>query len=337
MTIPSAPIEFTEVAADDPTFEISDRILTTVALHDRPTTARPMTLEDSRASFADQPASGRIRRWLVRDRGVAVAVTELWLPMLDNLALGFIEVAVLPEHRRRGIGTAALTHLESVMAEVGRNLMSTAVIWGADQETSPGFEFAKARGFTARNRELHRRLALPVDRGLLLGLAATAADKHQDYQIVTFTGSVPEEILVSFAALDALVDSEAPTGELEMEPDTPDPDGIRHSERLWAGQKRAMWGAVALTSTGEVVAMTQMIQRSGAPDSIAQSGTIVRRDHRGHRLGLAVKTANLLQIRDGFTEVTTWNAASNDHMVAVNDLLGFTVIEQAEAVQKRLP
>ena len=53
------------------------------------------------------------------------------------------------------------------------------------------------------------------------------------------------------------------------------------------------------------------------------------REHRGHRLGLLLKTEMLLWLRDvepAVEAVDTWNAESNDHMVGVNEQLGYRVM-----------
>jgi hypothetical protein len=55
-------------------------------------------------------------------------------------------------------------------------------------------------------------------------------------------------------------------------------------------------------------------------------GTLVRRDHRGHRLGAAVKVANLEALhrdRPDVTEVHTQNAETNRWMVSINERLDF--------------
>jgi GNAT superfamily N-acetyltransferase len=63
------------------------------------------------------------------------------------------------------------------------------------------------------------------------------------------------------------------------------------------------------------------------PDAfVDQFDTIVLPEHRGHRLGMLVKAANLLQVRRAAptaTSIVTWNAAENRHMLAVNEALGF--------------
>jgi hypothetical protein len=64
----------------------------------------------------------------------------------------------------------------------------------------------------------------------------------------------------------------------------------------------------------------------------------VRRDARGHRLGLAVKLANLRLLqaeRPDIEVLTTYNAEVNTHMIEVNERLGFRPVARLGEFQKR--
>ena len=66
---------------------------------------------------------------------------------------------------------------------------------------------------------------------------------------------------------------------------------------------------------------------------------VVARAHRGNRLGLAVKTANLRELArvdPGRRHVETMNAEDNPWMVQINIDLGFEVIEEALMLRKNL-
>jgi len=67
------------------------------------------------------------------------------------------------------------------------------------------------------------------------------------------------------------------------------------------------------------------------PEIAYQWSTIVNPAHRGHRLGVVVKLANIDALRANWPSVhsiNTWNAGVNDHMVAINEAMGFQAIEQ---------
>ena len=81
-------------------------------------------------------------------------------------------------------------------------------------------------------------------------------------------------------------------------------------------------------ATAELAALTEVFTDPEVPTWAGQGVTAVVRKHRGHRLGLLVKLAMLDLItatRPEVRRIQTWNASANDHMIAVNETLGYTV------------
>ncbi len=77
--------------------------------------------------------------------------------------------------------------------------------------------------------------------------------------------------------------------------------------------------------------------RSGDPHIVFQWGTLVLPEHRGHRLGMAVKAANLEELARLAPErrsVQTMNDEQNPWMVQINKDLGFEIIEEALTMKK---
>lgn len=94
--------------------------------------------------------------------------------------------------------------------------------------------------------------------------------------------------------------------------------------------------------TGRPVAYTTIYWRDTSAGP-SQEDTWVSREHRGRRLGLAIKAENLLRVlsanderlaeagkaderRPPATRIITWNADENAHMWAINEQLGFEVV-----------
>jgi hypothetical protein len=53
--------------------------------------------------------------------------------------------------------------------------------------------------------------------------------------------------------------------------------------------------------------------------------------HRGHRLGLLLKVANLLRLHEReprIDRIITWNATSNSHMLDINRAMGFELLDE---------
>jgi RimJ/RimL family protein N-acetyltransferase len=95
----------------------------------------------------------------------------------------------------------------------------------------------------------------------------------------------------------------------------------------------------ALDRDGTVVGYSVAAASNEHHHHVDQWGTLVDREHRGRRLGLAVKCALLRALSDGFPDKTfieTTNAETNAHMVAINEALGFEVAQVYGDFQKRL-
>ena len=125
---------------------------------------------------------------------------------------------------------------------------------------------------------------------------------------------------------------DAPTGELDWEPEVWDAARIRELEELIAGQRRTrLVTAVRHQESGRLVGFSSLGFSQMQPDLAYQWDTLVLRAHRGRRLGMVAKTANLRQLLREVPQarrLVAWNAESNTHMVAINDALGFQPVER---------
>lgn len=259
-------------------------------------------------------------------------------PLADNLHLAHFEVAVLPEHRRRGIGTLLADDFERWAAGNGRRVVADAVYAPVDG-TSPALEFATGRGYKVVLEDGMKVVDIPATRDRWGALAAECAPHHAEYELRTIHGAFPDELVEGYCSIQNMFMSEAPTGDADIE------DEVWDAERVRANQERAIKAGrrdvttFAIAPGGEVAAMTEMFVNESLPHRGFQSGTLVVPAHRGHRLGLAVKVVNQQELYDEFPElafIITGNAAVNTHMNAINDRLGFRVVERCLEVEKAL-
>jgi GNAT superfamily N-acetyltransferase len=319
-------------------------VLDAVDQADRPETADTWSLEELRAELRQKSDYWRRCSFAARVAGETVGAAWLALSLQDNLHRAELFVAVLPAHRRRGVGTALLHHVEEIARTEDRTVAGAEADWpsatGPEGSGWAGPEFLGHHGYERVLVDVQRRLPLPVDHRVLDELAHEAAERADGYALRSWIGPVPEELVAGWAALDASLETEAPTGGLDLEPRAAAVAKVREEEELMATQRRTSYATVALDADGQVVAYTQIAVSSDGTGKAYQGGTLVRRDHRGHRLGLAVKAANLRLLHDtglgDITQLVTYNAASNEHMVGVNDRLGFRPVEWAGEFQKRL-
>jgi GNAT superfamily N-acetyltransferase len=257
------------------------------------------------------------------DRMVAGGVVQLSL--LDNLDKAWMFPAVEPQLRGRGLGSALLDALIGHARDNGRTQMlgGTSIPF-TDRETSGVLRFAERHGFHVANTEICRALPLPVDAELLEEIREESAAYHQGYTIETFVDGVPERYLESYCHLRNQLGVDAPTGELDFEEERTTPETERQKLERNKRSGRTTYISLAVID-GEAVAHSDLIVPPSG-QQVMQMGTLVRRDHRGHRLGAAVKVANLEGLqrdRPDVVEVYTQNAETNAFMVSINERLGF--------------
>lgn len=265
-----------------------------------------------------------------RDGDVVVAVGWAELPERDNTEVAFIEIAVPPEYRRRGYGTAVLDWLGSRAAEDGRSTMLAETTRPCDDETGPGREFALARGFVFDTINAQRELTLPAD--------PAPADPRDGYTLAAWRGDIPPQWLDEYAALRSLLNQEAPSGEFELENEFWDADRLRLEVDQWWRQHRVAQTVAAVAPDGTLAGHTQLVFPKNSGE-VYQWDTLVLPDHRGHGLGLALKRQAMIEAADLLadrTRILTWNDMRNDPMIAVNEELGYRLTAWSDQWTKPL-
>jgi GNAT superfamily N-acetyltransferase len=273
-----------------------------------------------RQGFIGDPAEA----WLIPGTvpGSVAGWYRLELPDLENRDRAELLIVVDPAARRHGLGQDLLRHAAQRAAAAGRS-----VLGGGVRDGSAGDAFAAAAGAKPGMGEVLRRLDLrTVPAAKFAGLRAEATAAATGYSLIRWTGPTPPEYLESLArVLNAFADAPHDEGY-----ETGDWNGERVRERADAPHRamgvRTHTVAAVHDASGELAAMTQLSVAPDHPEWGHQGLTAVTRQHRGHRLGLLVKTAMLgwlAETEPAIERIETGNASANAHMIAVNDLLGF--------------
>ncbi len=270
--------------------------------------------------------------------GVVVGATMLIVPTKENLHLAHGEVWVLPEHRRRGHGRALLADLEDRVRALGRRtlLVDAASAPGA---VGPGLHLGLAAGFEEANTDQVKVLDLAAARPGWDGLRAEVAAHAGDYRVVAFGNEVPEDLIEGVCVLLSTFMAQIPLGALEIEDSEWTPERLRTEERRGRAIGRLRCSAAALAPDGAVVAFTDTGVNLHDPVRASIGITVVAPEHRGHRLGLAVKLAShdlLAETHPTCRDVVTGNADVNAAMNAINERMGYRVVEVCHELQKRL-
>jgi GNAT superfamily N-acetyltransferase len=256
--------------------------------------------------------------------------------LLDNLHAASAEVHVDPAWQRRGIGRALEAECVRVAREAGRRLLMTEAFAPMDAE-SAGTRFAAACGYTPGIQDAMKVVDLVETEPTWGALAAKADENRAGYELVTWQDHMPEELVEGYCRINEIFFDEAPTGDMEIENEVWDAARVATREERNRATGRHELSAGAIAPDGTLVAVTEVMINSRAPQRGFQSGTLVLPEHRGHRLGLAVKVANHRQIRQAFPEcavLVTGNADENAPMNAVNTQLGYRDVERCVELQK---
>jgi GNAT superfamily N-acetyltransferase len=265
-----------------------------------------------------------------------VGALRLLLPTKDNPTVAVVDVAVHPEHRRRGIGGTLLAEGVRLATAAGR----TEFIAEVDEPRpgTPGREFALRHGWTCDLFETRRDLLLPPDEQALSALEAAARRASAGYDLITWRDRTPDALLDDRALLERRMTTDAPHGELPVEEEHWDGERIREYEASHLARGRTVLSAGAVKD-GRLVAYTDLQVPLAQPERASQAGTLVLREHRGHRLGALVKAAVLRDLAATMPEVrriSTYNSDSNLPMVAVNEALGFQPAGHLSSWSRRL-
>jgi GNAT superfamily N-acetyltransferase len=272
--------------------------------------------------------------------GATVGIALCEVPQRDNQHGAALDVRVAPGFRRRGVGTAIVADAERRLAAEGRTVLNGLFeVPNAMLETHPSAPFARRMGFAVTQTGNRRHLRLPLDAARRARLSDDVARAAVGYRTFTFTAPWPKEHLDDLCELSRRMSTDAPSGDGQHEEEVWDAARVDEIDRLTAAQGLTRLIAVAQHASGRLVAFTEFALPRDHPVEAWQWATLVLPEHRGHRLGLAVKLANLDYLAataPGVKLVITGNAQENAPMIAVNDMLGFEVVATGTFWQKEL-
>jgi len=277
----------------------------------------------------------RPHAFVAREDGRIVGRSEYWVSEWDNTHLAWLGVEVHPDARRRGVGSALVGALVERARVEGRTTLGTD---GWDAPATYGF--TAAHGFEKASQAINRRQFIAdIDQDVLAKLYDEAAIAAAAYELVQIVGPTPDDLMDRVAAMSAAI-NDAPTDDLDIEDEVFPPERIRGYENAVLAKGERMYRLVARhKDSGELAGHTIVAVEAERPKLGHQHDTSVVREHRGHHLGLLLKSAMLLWLADvepQLESVDTWNAESNDHMIAVNEQLGYRVLGREVQFQRTL-
>ncbi|GGI89867.1 GNAT family N-acetyltransferase [Deinococcus wulumuqiensis] len=278
------------------------------------------TLEETEhflAGLRDNPLQPHVQDWLAEVGGRPVGTARLWqAPWMFHPDRYHLELAVLPEFRRRGIGAALFGTAQRHWQGRG----AREVLAGAKETEADALPMLERQGFREVMRFFDNVLRLDgfdaaqweAEMRLPEGVrAATFAD------LQTELGEEAAWLAYYACQTEARLDvpRTAPATH------TPFEEFVKHRsqprlvpENIW----------LAVTEGSEVVALSELWRDSSDPARLNIGLTGTRRAWRRRGLGLALKLRGMVQAQQhGIREIWTSNASNNAPMLALNDRLGF--------------
>ena len=267
------------------------------------------------------------RYFLAVDAGEAVGAAALYTPEHDNVDQAILEMTIHPELRRRHHGSEAMR----LLAEAARSMNRTKLGWfGWVGPRTEGF--AASLGLEPKSVAVCRRQFLQeLEPGLADRLYDEALPHSDGYELVRIAGSTPEDLLPALAEATAAI-NDAPLDDLELEDEVFTPDRVRAFEQAQLASDFRLYRIIARhLASGEIAGLTVVTVDGQAPAEGHQLDTSVVKSHRGHRLGQLLKTDMMRWLAEAEPQlemVDTFNAESNDHMVSVNERLGYRIMDR---------
>ena len=231
----------------------------------------------------------------------------------SHITGGYVSPRVLPDHRRRGVGSALLRVLLDHL--VDRGFVSV----GSSVEDDASHAFAVHHGFEEVDRQVELVRALTRDE--------PAAPPFDGVEFWTLAQR-PELLQRSFAlAQQGYTDMALKTGPAVVQVD----EWIREEGTLPAGTFVALEHGIIVGYAG-LLAWTDDATR-------AENGlTVVDRRWRGRGLATALKRRQLAwAAANGIREIVTWTQEGNEAMQRINVRLGYTPRSVSRTMRRDLP
>lgn len=237
----------------------------------------------------------------------------------------YVSVEVTPSARQNGIGTALV---QAVCKLCPSNWAATQFFAESyfpgtvNASTHPVTRWAEKNGWKLNEVDYTLRLPWPANKALLIQLMPQIPP---DYEIQTYQNGVPPELQPSLGVIRGIMDADAPSGEIMFSSTPWSAEYYTNYVSNIRANHNDLVETVAIYA-GEVVGFTSVEVPANSQRVMLVRGTGVLPNHRGKRIGLALKTQITLELLTqnlSHSAIETDTAINNPWMLNINRAVGF--------------
>lgn len=276
---------------------------------------RPEDLREWREAVESE-AEPPLRRYLLAEAGgVPVGYVSLRpdLPRRPESGKFRLSLAVAPERRCAGVGSALLDRLEAASRELGGSALRARCRHDSDE----ALRFLARRGFREWDRMVHVELEVAACQADLTALAAPLT--RSGFSVTTLAAELARrpDCLTDLNEMSNAAAADVPA----MDPFQPFSQA--RFEQMVRDPRVLPDGFFIALNEGRYIGFS-FLGRSGDGSALGQWMTGVTPEYRRSGIAIALKALTVRYAREnGYSRIRTANMASNRGIRAINERLGF--------------